>query len=130
MTELVKGDIKTAIITIICTIFHMLMMVQEILSMLGKHIEYTRKTQTKPLEVKSTVPDTRNTQGDINIESETAKKKNTSELDDMRKKLPKLKHNKRNKTENLQSTEVSHVTTATRLTHVEPECLKKVKNTR
>lgn len=108
----------------------MLMMVQEILSMLGKHIEYTRKTQTKPLEVKSTVPDTRNTQGDINIESETAKKKNTSELDDMRKKLPKLKHNKRNKTENLQSTEVSHVTTATRLTHVEPECLKKVKNTR
>lgn len=75
MTELFKGDIKTAIITIICTIFHMLMMVQEILSMLGKHIEYTRKTQTKPPEVKSTVPNMRNTQGDINIKSETAKKK-------------------------------------------------------
>ena len=76
MTELFKGDIKTDIINImICTIFHMLMMVQEILSMLGKHIEYITKTQTKPLEVKNTMPDTRNTQGDINIKSETAKKK-------------------------------------------------------
>ena len=53
----------------------MLMIVQEILSMLGKHIEYITKTQTKPLEVKNTMPDTRNTQGDINIKSETAKKK-------------------------------------------------------
>ena len=51
------------------------MMVQEILSMLGKHIEYIRKTQTKPLEVKNTMPDTRNAQGGINIKSETAKKK-------------------------------------------------------
>ena len=76
MTELFKGDIKTDIINImICTIFHMLMIVQEILSMLGKHIEYITKTQTKPLEVKNTMPDTRNTQGDINIKSETAKKK-------------------------------------------------------
>ena len=53
----------------------MLMKVQEILSMLGKHIEYITKTQTKPLEVKNTMPDTRNTQGDTNIKSETAKKK-------------------------------------------------------
>ena len=57
----------------------MLMMVQEILSMLGKHIEYIRKTQTKPLEVKNTMPNTRNAQGGINIKSETAKK-NTNKL--------------------------------------------------
>ena len=91
MTELFKGNIKTEIINImICTIFHMLMMVQEILSMLGKHIEYITKTQTKPLEVKNTMPDTRNTQGDTNIKSETAKKKNTSKLDDMRIKTTQI----------------------------------------
>ena len=63
---------------------------QEILSMLGKHIEYITKTQTKPLEVKNTMPDTRNTQGDTNIKSETAKKKNTSKLDDMRIKTTQI----------------------------------------
>lgn len=52
MTELVKGDIKTAhCYYYTCTIFHMLMMKQEILSMLGA-TQNTRKTQTKPLEVK------------------------------------------------------------------------------